>query len=80
MARQGAIRLVRTEQAEQRDLWPRAISPVELKPIEWGSRDKALGRLICQHVEDATPPIEVRFNPLTHQRVRRVLRSIGVGH
>lgn len=79
MARKAAMRLVRTDEAQQ-ELWNRPRDPVVLTPIQWGTRDPVLARGICQHVEDATPPVVVTFNPFTHNRVRRVLRSIGVAH
>lgn len=79
MARKTAMRLVRTHEA-QHELWNRPRDPVVLKPIEWGTRDPVLGRVVCQQVEDATPPVLVIFNPFTHNRVRRVLRSLGALH
>ncbi len=79
MARKSAMHLVQSDVAQQR-LWPRVVDPLVLQPIQWGTRDRALGLGICQHIEDATPPVVVTFNPITHHRVRRVLRSLGVAH
>lgn len=53
-------------------------TPVQLQPIPWGKPDKALARALGQHVRDSTPAIVIPFNPRTHARVRRVLRSLGI--
>ena len=52
--------------------------PVQLQPIAWGKPDKTLARALGQHVRQATPAIVIPFNPLTHAKVRRVLRSLGI--
>lgn len=51
-----------------------------LSPIQWGKPDRALGHAVCQHVADATPPIVIEFNPVTHARLCRVLRSYRIPH
>lgn len=37
--------------------------PVALTRIPWGKRDAALGRALCQHIVDATPPTCIPFFP-----------------
>lgn len=59
---------------------PEKSKGVQLKPIPWGKRDPDLGRLVCRHIEDANPPIFIRYNPITHSRLSRLLRSCGVHH
>jgi hypothetical protein len=49
-----------------------------LAPIAWGTRDRKLAKVVCAHVIDATPPMVVPFQPLTHRRTRAFLRSHGV--
>ena len=54
--------------------------PVQLTPIPWGKPDPVLARGVCQHIADFTPPIVIPYNPLSEQRVRRVLRSMHIVH
>lgn len=52
--------------------------PVQLTPVPFGRPDRALGHALCQHIVDATPAIVIPFNPVTHRRVRAVLRQCGI--
>lgn len=54
--------------------------PVTLTPIPWGKPDRKLGRAVCRHIAEFTPPTVIPYNPLTEQRVRRVLRSMHIVH
>lgn len=72
--------LIAPSASMQQELRPRAVTPLVLKPIAWGSRDRDLGLAVCKHLQDAIPPVTVLFNPFTHNRVRRVLTSLGVPH
>jgi hypothetical protein len=54
--------------------------PLTLSPIRWGERDTALAQMVCRHIVDATPPIEIPANPITHARVRAYLRSHHIEH
>lgn len=53
---------------------------VQLSPIPWGKRDPELGRALCRHIVDATPPIVIPVNFLTDFRVRSWLRTHGIHH
>lgn len=75
----AVVRSIRSEPPTQTRLFPRG-TPVQLAPIPWGTRDPILGRHLCQHIEDTTPPTVVPFNPLTSSRLRRTLRSLGIAH
>ncbi|ALN84924.1 hypothetical protein LC55x_1634 [Lysobacter capsici] len=50
---------------------------MRLSPIQWGKRDPALGRGVCHHILEATPPRVIAFNPLNDASVRRELRMLG---
>ena len=58
------------------ELIPR--TPVVLTPIAWGKRDPNLGRAICQHVVEATPPISVPFVLGLSRRLRHFLAHYGI--
>lgn len=48
--------------------------PIQLRPIAWGQRDAVLAGMVCRHLVEATPPIQIAPNPLTNARIRRLLR------
>jgi hypothetical protein len=52
--------------------------PVRLQPVQFGKRDSALARVVCNAIVEAAPVTVIRFNPLTHARMRRDLRSLGI--
>lgn len=80
MSKKSRIHLVAPSDVAQLQLRPRVVTPLVLKPIAWGSRDRELGLAVCKHLQDAIPPVTVLFNPFTHNKVRRVLTSMGVPH
>lgn len=55
-------------------------NPVQLTPIPWGKPDRDLGRLVCRHVVDVTPPIVIPCNPFTEAKTLRTLRSHAIFH
>ncbi len=54
--------------------------PVQLSPIPWGKPDPALGRALCRHIAEFTPPVLIPCNPFTESKTRRALRSLHVFH
>lgn len=52
--------------------------PLRLQPVQFGKRDSDMARVVCQAIVDAAPVTLIRFNPLTHARMRRDLRSLGI--
>ncbi len=52
--------------------------PLQLTPIPWGKPDPLLGRGLCRHIVDVTPPVLIPFNPRTHAGLHRVLRSLRI--
>lgn len=55
-------------------------APVSLTPIPWGKPDPVLGRAICAHIAEVTPPIVIPCNPITEAKTRRTLRSHAIAH
>lgn len=53
---------------------------LRLAPIAWGKRNEALGKALCQQIVEATPPTVIHANTITHARLRRCLRSLGIHH
>lgn len=41
-----------------------------LRPIEWGTRDPALARVVLRHMVDANPPIVIPWSPLMRRPIR----------
>lgn len=80
MSKRPRFHLVEPSDVAQQQLRPRVVTPMVLKPIAWGSRDRDLGFAVCRHLQDAIPPVTVLFNPFTHNKVRRVLTSLGIPH
>jgi hypothetical protein len=54
--------------------------PVTLSPIPWGKPDPLLGRMLCRHIADVTPSVQIPCNPFTESKTRRSLRSLHVFH
>lgn len=54
--------------------------PLALAPVAWGKPDAALGKMACQSIVNATPPIVLHFNPLTHNRIRGWLKAREIHH
>lgn len=57
-----------------------SVAPLQLSPIPWGTPDLPLARSLCQNILDTTPPTVIPFDPRTHNRMRRDLRSHGIHH
>lgn len=57
-----------------------ARAPLQLRPIPWGTRDRELARGVCRLVLEHTPPTVIPFDPRTHARMRKDLRSLGIHH
>lgn len=53
---------------------------LRLMPIPWGKRNEQLGKALCQQIVEATPPTVIHANTITHARLRRCLRSLGIHH
>jgi hypothetical protein len=53
-------------------------TPVVLTPIAWGKRDSKLGRAVCQHVVDTTPPMSIPFVLGLSRRLRHFLAHYGI--
>jgi hypothetical protein len=78
MSRVGNLRiLVKSDPPFRNPPAPEAerIAPrrLQLKPIPWGQRDRDLGRAVCWHICDATPPTVIPFNPRKHAQMKRHL-------
>ncbi len=52
-------------------------APITLRPIVWGTKDRALGFAVCAHVRDATPPTVIACSIHDHA-LRRTLQRVGV--
>lgn len=77
------LRLATTAKVAAAPALPKPIlsrEPLRLTPIPWGTRDPALARGICRHILDVMPPMKIAFDPRTHSRMRRDLRSHGIHH
>lgn len=55
-------------------------NPLVLSPVAWGKSDGVLAKMVCQSIVNATPPITLLFNPLTHNRLREWLKARGIEH
>lgn len=44
----------------------------QLRPVAWGTRDAALGRLVCRHLDDSMPP-----TPWSFTRKHSIAPAIG---
>lgn len=53
-------------------------TPHELQPIPWGTRDEELAKVVLRHMQEANPPITVRWNPFTSPRLARYLHQCGI--
>lgn len=53
-------------------------TPVVLTPIAWGKCDSKLGRAVCQHVVDTTPPMSIPFVLGLSRRLRHFLAHYGI--
>lgn len=51
---------------------------MQLTPIPWGKRDRALGKMVCQHMVDIGPVILIPFHPLKHSRLLQELGHLGI--
>lgn len=60
--------------------WPRVAHahPLVLQPIAWGKPDRELARGICRHLAEATPPIVIPANPITHAALRAFLHTHSI--
>ena len=54
--------------------------PLQLTPIPWGQPDPVLGRAICRHIAEVTPPVLIPCNPITEAKTRRLLHAHNVSY